>query len=199
MEAVHLSIYDLNGAEAAREDVLSEAERAEAASLCLGQRRRDEWIRGRTCVRRALVSRFGEDASSTSLLADADGAPRLSGSVDCAVSLSHDGDYFAVAIAERALMRVGVDICLRQHEARLRRILQRLKVCAPGIDVVAQWAAAECFLKLRRLGVAALLDTALTLEQRGETMDVYTEGAKLSLSVSCFPEFVVAWGGEPTA
>ena len=199
MEAVHLSIYDLSGAGAAREDVLSEAERAQAASLCLGRRRSDEWIRGRMSVRRALVSRFGEDASSTSLLVEADGAPRLSGGVDCAVSLSHDGDYFAVAIADQALMRVGVDICLRQHEVRLRRILSRLKVRASGIDVVTQWAAAECFLKVRRLGVAALLDTALTLEQRDETIDVYTDGAKLSLSVSCFPEFVVAWGGEPTA
>jgi hypothetical protein len=112
------------------------------------------------------------------------------------VSLSHDGDYFAVAIAHAAAMRVGVDICLREHEARLRRILPRLCLRGAGLDVLAQWAAAECFLKVRRLGVTALLDTALTLERTRDGALVSASGRALPVTLLERAEFVAAWGGE---
>jgi hypothetical protein len=161
-----------------------------------GQRRRNEWIRGRLAVRRALASRFGEAATRLSLLTDEDGAPRLEGRPDCAVSLSHDGDYFAAAIADRAGVRVGVDLCLRQHEARLQVIFARLAVQAANVDVVAGWAALECFLKLRRLGVTALLDNALALAMTADGVEVSALGSTVSLSLLRRPQFVVAWGGE---
>lgn len=147
-------------------------------------------------MRRALVSRFGEAATGLSLLTEPDGAPRLEGKADCAVSLSHDGDYFAAAIADKRGMRVAVDICLREHEARLQTIFSRLAVRAASVDVVAGWAALECFLKLRRLGVAALLDTALTLGMCADGIEVSALGSTVSLSLLSRPRFVVAWGGE---
>jgi 4'-phosphopantetheinyl transferase N-terminal domain len=196
MEAVHLSIHTLP-ALAAREELLSEAERAQVATLGLRGRRRNEWIRGRLAARRALISRFGETATHLSLLTEEDGAPRLEGKTDSAVSLSHDGDYFAVAIADRGVRRVAVDICLQQHEARLQRIFSRLDVRGLKLDVVAGWAALECFLKLRRLGVAALLDTALTLALSTDGVRVSALGSTASFSLFRQPQFVVAWGGEP--
>jgi hypothetical protein len=196
MGAVHLHIHTLP-ALAAREELLSEAERAQLATLRFGPRRRNEWIRGRLAMRRAIVSRFGEKAARLSLLSEPDGAPRLEGAADCAVSLSHDGDYFAAAIASRAGMRVAVDLCLRQHEARLQSIFARLAVHAANVDVLAGWAALECFLKLRRLGVAALLDTtALTLAMSEEGVEVSALGSTVSFSLFRHPSFVVAWGGE---
>ena len=195
MRPVHLSVRALP-ARAAREELLSEAERAQVAALSLGGRRRDEWVRGRLAARRALTSRYGEAAARLSLLTDDDGAPRLEGGADCAVSLSHDGDYFAVAIADGAAARVAVDICLRLHEERLRRIFSRLTVRGASADVVAGWAALECFLKLRRLGVATLLDNALTLAWGDERVGVSALGSTASFSLLRRPRFVVAWGGE---
>jgi hypothetical protein len=195
MESVQLSIHALP-ALAAREELLSEVERAQVAALGLKGRRRNEWIRGRLAMRRALVSKFGEAATRLSLLTEEDGAPRLEGKADCAVSLSHDGDYFATAIADGPIMRVAVDICLRQHEVRLQRIFSRLAVHGVKTDVVAGWAALECFLKLRRLGVAALLDTALTLALSADGVSVSAFGSTVSFSLLRHPQFVVAWGGE---
>src|SRR5256885_6260492 len=99
MDSVHLSIHALPSS-AAREELLSARERAQAAALDLRGRRRNEWIRGRVAMRRTLVARFGATAARLSLLSEEDGAPRLEGKTDCAVSLSHDGDYFAVALAD---------------------------------------------------------------------------------------------------
>jgi len=195
MEAVHIHIATLP-ALAAREELLTEAERAQVATLGFGQRRRNEWVRGRLAMRRALVSRFGEAATGLSLLSEPDGAPRLEGKEDCAVSLSHDGDYFAAAIAEKCGLRVAVDICLREHEPRLQAIFSRLSVRRTSVDVVTGWAALECFLKLRRLGVAALLDTALTLAISSDGVEVSALGSTVSFSLLRQPRFVVAWGGE---
>jgi hypothetical protein len=195
MEAVHLHIAALP-ALAAREELLTEAERAQVAVSGFGQRRRSEWVRGRLAMRRALRSRFGDEATRLSLLSEPDGAPRLEGKADCAVSLSHDGDYFAAAIADRAGMRVAVDLCLRAHEARLRGIFARLAVHAVNVDVVTGWAALECFLKLRRLGVAALLDTAASVTASAGRVKVSALGGTVSFSLLRHPLFVVAWGGE---
>ena len=196
METVRLSIHALP-ALAAREESLTAAERAQLAALGLGRRRRNEWVRGRMAARRALVSWFGEEAARLSVLTEEDGAPRVEGRPDCQVSLSHDGDYFAVAVAGRAFARVAVDLCLRRHEARLRSIFSRLPVGGATADVVAGWAALECFLKLRRLGVAALLDTALTLSPAADGVSVSARGSTASFALLRHPRFVVAWGGEP--
>jgi phosphopantetheinyl transferase len=195
MQAVALSLYTLPPT-IAREELLSAAERAEVARLNFGQRRRNEWIRGRVAARRALLSRFGEAARPLSLLVEPDGAPRIEGASTCALSLSHDGDYFAVAIATQAQWRVGVDICLRAHETRLQRILKRLAVRCHGLDAVAQWAAIECFLKLRRQGVTAVLEMPLVLEPCAGGAEVSALGATMRVSLWRQPGFVVAWGGE---
>lgn len=195
MEALYLHIATLPVL-AAREELLTKAESAQLRALGFGQRRRSEWVRGRLAMRRALVSRFGEAATGMSLLSEPDGAPRLEGKADCAVSISHDGDYFAAAIADKSGMRVAVDICLLEHEARLQTIFSRLTVRGACVDVVAAWAALECFLKLKRLGVAALLDTALTLAMSSDGVEVSAPGSIAFFSLFRHPRFVLACGGE---
>jgi hypothetical protein len=195
MDSVHLSLHALPAA-CAREELLSERERAQVAALDLRGRRRNEWIRGRLAARRTLVAKFGAAAARLSLLSEADGAPRLEGRPNCAVSLSHDGDYFAIALADGVATRVAVDICLQQHEERLRRIFARLAVHGVNLDVVAGWAALECFLKLRRLAVTALLNTALTLTLSADQVLVSALGSTFSFSLLRHSQYVVAWGGE---
>jgi hypothetical protein len=129
-------------------------------------------------------------------MTDHDGAPRIEGMTDLGISLSHDGDYFAAAIAGRSGLRVGVDLCLRRHEAGLRKIFPRLAVHAPKVDVVAAWASLECFLKLRRLGVVDLLDTAFTIAITMDGLTISALGSTVYLSLSRHPQFVVVWGAE---
>jgi len=183
--------------------LLTEPERAVLATLH-NPRRRDEWIRGRVALHRLL----GPDVS---VLADATGAPRiwgrcplsqptpLSGTKDLAlvpvevaladsfVSLAHDGEWFAVAVADRA---VGIDLCLRVHGARVAKILAWLGVCGSPIDPVAAWAALEAVLKLRRLGIEEL--RGRTLELRANDQPIGRQPAQAHM------ESIVAVGiGEP--
>ncbi len=195
MDVVHLHV-DILPTTAASQEWLTEAERAQLATLPFGHQRRSEWIRGRLVMRRALISTFGDSAERLSILTDHDGAPRIEGMTDLGISLSHDGDYFAAAIAGRSGLRVGVDLCLRRHEAGLRKIFPRLAVHAPKVDVVAAWASLECFLKLRRLGVVDLLDTAFTIAITMDGLTISALGSTVYLSLSRHPQFVVVWGAE---
>jgi hypothetical protein len=195
VDTVHLHV-DILPATAVSDEWLTEAERVQLTTLQFCQRRRNEWIRGRQVMRNALISTFGDSAARLSILTDDDGAPRVEGMTDLAISLSHDGDYFAAAIAGRPGLRVGVDLCLRLHERRLRKIFPRLAVHAPNVDVVVAWASLECFLKLRRLGVVDLLDTAFTIAISDNRLTISALGSTVYLSLSRHPQFAVAWGAE---
>ena len=196
MDGIDLSIQCLPP-RAAREEWLSEAERAHVAALGFGERRRNEWVRGRVAARGKLTAKFGDEvAAGLSLLSDEDGAPRLEGKSDCAISLSHDGDYFAVAISDAALTRVAVDICLPQHQARLHRVFSRLGMSIRKRDLLAAWAGLECFLKLRRMGIATLLDTPVMLTLSDDGIQVSAFGSTVSFALLRHELFVVAWGGE---
>jgi hypothetical protein len=116
--------------------------------------------------------------------------------VDCAVSLSHDDPWFAVALAPSRALRIGVDLCRRVHADRLLPILRRFTRRGVQLDPVVQWAALECTLKMRGLGITALMGSDAELRQEGRRVRVEGIGPSTSVHIMDRPEFVVAWGVE---
>src|SRR2546426_9841476 len=86
--------------------LLRVGERRELRGLRLMGRRREEWIRGRVAIRRAVACWPARRASGGWVHAEPSGAPTVVG-VDCAVSLSHDDPWFAVALAPSRALRIG--------------------------------------------------------------------------------------------
>jgi len=174
--------------------LLRVAERRELLALRFRGLRREEWIRGRVAIRRA-VARWLPRASRCRVHTEPSGAPLVVG-VDCTVSLSHDGRWFAVALAPGRALRVGVDLCRRVHAGRLAPILRRFIKRGVQLDPVVQWAALECVLKMRGLGIAALMGSDAKVRRAGRRVWVEGIGPGASLCVIDRPEFVVVWGSE---
>lgn len=175
--------------------LLRPAERRELGALRLLGRRRAEWIRGRVAIRDAVACWLARRASGCWVHAEPGGAPRVVG-VDCAVSLSHDDPWFAVALAPSRAVRVGVDLCRRAHADRLVPILRHFTRRGVQLDPVVQWAAFECVLKMRGLGITALLGTNAMLHREGRCVRVEGIGPSALLYVMDRPEYVVVWGGK---
>jgi len=116
--------------------------------------------------------------------------------VDCSVSLSHDERWFAVALAPGRALRIGVDLCRRVHTDRLARILRRFTRRGVQLDPVVQWAALECVLKMRGLGITALMGSDARIRRFGRSVQVEGMGPYVSLYVVDRPDFVVVWGSE---
>ena len=174
--------------------LLRRSERRELRALRLLGPRREEWIRGRVAIRRA-VARWLPHASSCGVHTEASGAPSVVG-VDCTISLSHDGPWFAVALAPGRALRIGVDLCRRVHGDRLAPILGRFTGRGVQLDPVVQWAALECVLKLRGLGITALVGSDATVRRAGPRVLVRGIGPDVGLHVIDRTEFVVVWGSE---
>lgn len=166
--------------------LLTELERGHLATI-RGDRRRDEWIRGRLAIKRVL----GEPA--VSVLADPDGAPRIAGEAAGAreVSLSHDGRWIAVAVTGDGVC-AAVDLCVRDHAPRCAKILAWLGV-ATTVEPVAAWAALEVALKVRRWSVEALRDRALEVEVAGERILVRGLGGDVAVAIRAEVDYIVAW------
>ncbi len=160
---------------------LTPSEQTVLASI-RGPRRREEWTRGRFAAHQLVEG---------DVLVDADGAPHVATGH---ISISHDGAWIAVA---RDTAPIGIDLCARTHAARIPTILRWLGVTADDIDPVAQWAALEAVLKLRRLSVEALRDRAIELRTVDGAIIVRGIGADVRVSVRADPEFVVALCGAP--
>lgn len=171
------------------------AERRELRALRLLGPRREEWIRGRVAIRRAVACWLARHASTCRVRTEPNGAPRVVG-VDCAVSLSHDERWFAVALAPGRALRIGVDLCRRVHADRLAPILRRFTRWGVQLDPVVQWAALECVFKMRGLGITALLGSDATVRRVGRRVRVDGLGPAASLYVIDRPDFVVVWGSE---
>lgn len=124
------------------DDGLTAAELRELHLLGYDGPRAAEWVAGRAAAHRVL--------GRVDVLAEPDGAPRVATG---ALSLSHDGDWVAVATAPSG--RVAVDVCARANREQVARVLRRLGVFG---DPCLTWAAIECALKLRRRGVWTLLN-----------------------------------------
>lgn len=177
--------------------LLRRSERRELHALRLLGPRREEWIRGRVAIRRALARWLPRlpDASSCRVRTEPSGAPSVVG-VDCTISLSHDGRWFAVALAPSRALRIGIDLCRRVHAERLGPILRRFTRRGVQLDPVVQWAALECVLKMRGLGITALVGSDTTVRRAGQRVLVHGIGPEASLHVIDGPEFVVVWGSD---
>ena len=174
--------------------LLRQSERRELRALHLLGPRREEWIRGRVAIRRA-VARWLPRAPRCRVHTETSGAPSVLG-VDCTISLSHDGHWFAVALAPSRALRIGIDLCRRVHADRLAPILRRFTERGVQLDPVVQWAALECVLKMRDLGITALVGSEATVRRAGRGVWVHGIGPDASLHVIDRPEFVVVWGSE---
>lgn len=117
-----------------------------------------------------------------------DGAPFLV-ERDGHISISHDGEHTVAAFADAPC---GVDLCLRIHAERTRAILTWLHIrCAA--DPVAQFAALEAALKLRRLGIERVLARDIEIVQDGRDLVVRGLGEPIRVVVhDDHPDFVVA-------
>ena len=170
---------------------LTAAERGALARVT-GARRRDEWIRGRLAIRRVLGD------PEISMVIAPDGAPRPVGGQPCSVSLSHDGEWIAVAVAS-AGVRLGIDLCVRSHEVRLARIMRWLDVRYGALDPVIVWTALEAALKVRGLAIEALRDRALEVRPDPEhdgAVIVRGLGDQLRVESREGRDFVVGWTSE---
>jgi len=184
-----------------REDLLTRAERRCLSDARFAPRRRAEWIAGRVAARRALCCLLGDDAPSVSVISAPSGAPRALGRPELAISLSHDGAWVAVATARREepRARVAIDLCDTVHSDRVRRLLGRLSIDGTGdpLSPCATWAALECVLKLRGLGIACLLDARLGLSHLAAgTAQISGLGASATVTVAQTEDFALAWAEE---
>jgi 4'-phosphopantetheinyl transferase EntD len=194
MEKLQISTYYIDPEEA---DIhlLTVDERVQLRSLRLGNERSNEWIRGRLAIHRSIRKQFGCMAREPSVLCNADGSPIVKGA-EVAVSLSHDGDYFAVVACEEASARVGIDLCLRQHEARTTRILSRCGIYTSSMPATLQWSVVEAALKLRRSSVTSLLGTTIELNWTLGSVMVSGIGQPAHVHFRTETEYSLAWTGE---
>jgi hypothetical protein len=165
----------------ARAELRGDLTDAERAVMPRGARAA-EWTAGRLAVHRVL----GEPRD---VLVAGDGAPRVEGAE---VSLSHDGGWVAVAVGDEG-RAVAIDLCAAEHAERVAGVLERLGVAAGSPDACVVWAALECALKLRRLGVWALVDAKLAVDVREGGANVRGIGDEVAVAWRRDPEYVVAW------
>lgn len=172
--------------------LLSPAERAVMPPAGL---RRDEWIRGRLALRSALVAALGPAAADIDIVVAPDAGPLLVGGPACAVSLSHDAGWIAVAVAPGS-SRLGIDLCARTHAARVSELLRQLGVTYDCEAVVA-WAALEAVLKLRRWPILELREHALSVVGRdATTVIVHGLGEAAVVALQASDDHVVGWAIE---
>jgi len=193
MPAISVRIEDLSSVPA-DPGLLRSGERAQLRAMRLSPQRQEEWIRGRMAIHRALAARLGRRAR-TQVVTRPDGAPHLIG-MPYSVALSHDGSWFAVALAPGRTARVGVDLCHRSHAARLPSIVARLTRPDARLSAMEQWAALECVLKMRRRGITSLLGGRVALRRDGRRVRVGGIGPSTSIHLVERSECVVAWGVE---
>ncbi|QIJ60677.1 4'-phosphopantetheinyl transferase superfamily protein [Streptomyces sp. JB150] len=132
-----------------------------AAAGMAGWRAR-EHLAGRALLRLLLAEVAGEEDACAPVVPEPAGRPRLPGSPDTGVSVSHSGPYAAAAVA--AGLDVGVDVQVpREPSAALLR-----RCCAPGtaarlaslpperaaLAFARIWTVQEACVKARGTGLA---------------------------------------------
>jgi hypothetical protein len=194
MPGIRVRIEDLSSVPADHSQLRS-GERRQLSAMRVSAQRQEEWIRGRVAIRRAVAARLGRRAPACQVLSRPNGAPHVIG-IPYTVALSHDASWFAVATVPGRTARIGIDLCRRAHAERLPRILARLTRPGIRLDPVVQWAALECVIKLRGMGIAALLGATAALRREGSRIRVEGIGPSTSVHLMERSEFVVAWGVE---
>jgi 4'-phosphopantetheinyl transferase-like protein len=192
---MHTAVFACRDLEISRTGLTAaERDQLDRSAFCAARAR--EWTAGRVAAHRALAAHVAPGCE-LSVLGDASGAPHVAGA-DLGISISHDGAWVAVAVGDG---RVAIDLCARQHDARLVRILDRLGVASDAPPAVA-WAALECALKLRRRGVWSLLDadlaidlaTDLAIDREARVIGV---GPPARVAWTQTGEYALAWAEEP--
>lgn len=141
-------------------DRLHPRERAWLDRIDARPQRRDDWIAGRLGLARLLPA-------GAHVLARADGAPDVIGA-DWMASISHEDGWVAVAARPaNGGGRIGIDLVPDSASQAARRALTRVQLCGDTAEPAVVWAALECAVKLRGVGVAALLDRRIHLEDLG--------------------------------
>jgi 4'-phosphopantetheinyl transferase N-terminal domain len=176
-----------------RADRLTPLERRALTTAAFGPRRADEWIAGRMAAHRVLADALGARALGLSVINDDDGAPRVDGRADLAISLSHDGGAVAVAVAAGPGRRAAVDLCALGRAARVGGILRHLGLPARASHPCAIWAALECALKLQRRSVWSLLDARPRVREYGSALGVSISCAEAMVDFALTPSHALAW------
>lgn len=168
------------------DDRLTPAETRELHVLGYEGPRAAEWVAARAAAHRVV--------GMIDVLTEADGAPSIATG---ALSLSHDGDWVAVATA--ASGRVAVDLCARANRDQAASVLHRLGVFG---DPCLSWAAIECALKLRRRGVMTLLgdssaEREVSIEPNDAGAVVRGIGDDVHVSWRSGDGYALAWARTP--
>lgn len=201
---------------------LTDAERARAASLATGARRRD-WLLGRAAAKKLLAAsesaRSGEplELRDVEVLADGTGAPVASLSparggwrLPWSLSLSHSGGAAVAALLPEAEGIPGID--LERVEPRAASFVETFFTAAEArqaalagagrdLFVTATWSAKEAVLKALHLGLTVdtrdveTLPTALTSFPGGpwRVVDVRPGRAGGALPIAPGESLVASW------
>ena len=128
---------------------LSDSEQARAATLRIDARR-DHYLAGHWLVRELLSQAFGKTPSCWSLQERKGLPPKvMNGDQEIQISISHSGDWIAVAVADVA---IGIDIEQRprQLDASLDALLLNADEMPGSLDndaLLQRWVAKEAWLK----------------------------------------------------
>jgi hypothetical protein len=155
-----------------------------------GQRpeRRSDWIAGRLGL--ALLLPAGAH-----VLAADDGAPEVRGA-GWTASVSHEDGWVAVA-ARAGAGRIAVDLVPDSAAPAAARALARVRLSGDADEPAAAWAALECAAKLRRVGVALLLDREVRLHRQGDRVLASGLGRMARVWLRRLPGAVLAVADEP--
>lgn len=132
-----------------------------ASARVMAPRRRAEFLAGRAALRQ-LLRTVRPGLADAAVRADPRGRPGLAGHPEVGISVSHDGDTFAVAVAPGR--RVGVDVQLPPVEPSdnlLRRCLREradqlaaLPPAGRGGELAWVWTVQEACVKATGEGLA---------------------------------------------
>jgi 4'-phosphopantetheinyl transferase len=201
----HLACASLSSLEAGIPDPcswLSPAERARLESTGAPLRRR-QFVAARWLARQVLSQAFGGVPRDWSLDAPAQGAPGVQGPKPARVSISHSGEWVAVACRQEA---VGIDleaprkardieglaqICCTPQEQRLLR-----DAAHPAAFFHELWTVKESWLKCRGEGVAPsrLVQLQATPHPDGAIATWQGDGWWMAL---CGPATMYWWSPAP--
>lgn len=197
LESMHVAVVARTRS-GALEDELSLLERDYLARQGFGEARRCEWMAGRVAAHR-ILARNGIHGGS--ILADPSGSPLwIHETTALELSLSHDGDYIAVAWRGEVGARLGVDVCIGSHREALDRILRRFRIAYVGCDSVSAWAALECAIKIRGKRIGDVLDDPPQVMASDGTAVVQWLEEQVLVSLCRRSRFALAWGegdGKP--
>ena len=128
---------------------LSDSEQARVSTLRIDARR-NHYLAGHWLTRELLSRAFGETPSRWSLQERKSLAPKvINGGQEIQISISHSGDWIAVAVADVA---IGIDIEQRprQLDASLEALLLNADEMPRSLDndaLLQRWVAKEAWLK----------------------------------------------------